>query len=159
MCPGGRRRSMTQKEQSSRMAVLLFTDIVDSVGLQARVGTGAYSRLLRLHHKLFQEVLRTVGAGTIHQDTGDGFLAEFITAADAVNAALLFQMSLRDADRDSEAPQPRIGINQGQLAEIRLDPDSPGKIVGMPVNIAARDRKSTRLNSSHIPLSRMPPSA
>ena len=129
---------MTQKEQSSRMAVLLFTDIVDSVGLQARVGTGAYSRLLRLHHKLFQEVLRTVGAGTIHQDTGDGFLAEFITAADAVNAALLFQMSLRDADWDSEAPQARIGINQGQLAEIRLDPDSPGKIVGMPVNIAAR---------------------
>src|SRR5262249_45466627 len=113
-------------------------DIVESVDLERRVGTEAYSRLLKLHHQIFHDVLQTVSAGKIHQDTGDGFLAEFPTPGDAVNAALLFQALLRKAKWDSEEPKVRVGIHQGQLAEIRFDPASPGKIVGMPVNIAAR---------------------
>ena len=36
--------------------------------------------------------------------------------------------------------------------------DEDGKPYGLPLSLAS-DRKSTRLNSSHIPLSRMPSSA
>src|SRR6266404_259013 len=130
--------SMNQEEQSSRIAVLLFTDMVDSVALEQRLGTQAYSRLLMQHHELLRQAMTAVGPGKIHLDTGDGCLSEFKTAADAVNAALLFEMFLREHKWENDIPRVRIGIHQGQLAEIRPDPTAPGKIVGMPVNIAAR---------------------
>ena len=66
---------MSLEERTSRIAVLLFTDIVDSVNLERRLGTESYSRLLKLHHQLFRQSLELVGAGRIYQDTGDGFLA------------------------------------------------------------------------------------
>ncbi len=120
------------------MAVLLFTDMVDSVAVERRSGTEAYSRLLKQHHQLFREALKSVPGGELLNDTGDGILSEFHTAAGAVNAALLFQMLLRDAKWEQEAPRVRVGIHQGQLAEFQMDPAVPGKVVGMPVNIAAR---------------------
>jgi CHASE2 domain-containing sensor protein/class 3 adenylate cyclase len=129
---------MSQDAQASRIAVLLFTDMVDSVALERRLGTEAYSRLLMRHNQLFREALARVGGGKIQLDTGDGFLCEFSTAADAVNAALLFQMFLRDNKWETEVPKVRIGAHQGQLAELRTDPTSPGKIVGIPVSIANR---------------------
>ena len=129
---------MSPDLQIRRMAVLLFTDIVDSVGLEHRLGTEAYSRLLKLHHQLFHQALAEAGAGKIHLDTGDGFLSEFATPAEAVSVALLFQMLLRETAWDGEAPKVRLGIHQGQLAEIRFDSGAPGKIVGLPVSIAAR---------------------
>jgi len=129
---------MSHEERTSRMAVLLFTDMVESVALERRLGTEAYSRLLKQHHQLFHQALAKLGAGTIHLDTGDGFLSEFATSADAVNAALLFQMLLLQDKWESEPPNVRIGLHQGQLAEIRLDPTSPGKVVGLPVSIASR---------------------
>jgi CHASE2 domain-containing sensor protein/class 3 adenylate cyclase len=129
---------MSQEHQSSRMAVLLFTDMVDSVALERRLGTESYSRLLKFHHQLFLKALAAVGTGKIHMDTGDGFLCEFSTAADSVNAALLFQMMLRESKWEKVRPQVRIGIHQGQLAEIRVDEESAGKIVGIPVSVASR---------------------
>jgi len=79
---------MSQHERSSRMAVMLFTDMVDSVALQRRLGTGNYARLLQLHHQLFLQVLKCVEGGRISNDLGDGLLGEFDTAAGAVKAAL-----------------------------------------------------------------------
>src|SRR5437867_8868533 len=113
---------MNQEDQASRIAVLLFTDMVDSVALERRLGTESYSRLLKLHHQLFRQALAAVAAGKIQQDTGDGFLSEFTTSADAVKAALLFQMCLRDSKWEIEAPQVRMRLLQGQLPAIRLDP-------------------------------------
>src|SRR6266498_732870 len=112
---------MSHNDQSSRLAVLLFTDMVDSLALERRLGTEAYARLLKSHHQLFQQALQAVGAGKIHFDSGDGFLSEFGTAAEAVNAALLFQSLLRETKWESDSPKVRIGIHQGQLAEIRVD--------------------------------------
>src|SRR2546422_8722219 len=105
---------MSEKGQASRIAVLLFTDIVDSVGLQRRLGTEAYSHLLSLHHQLFQDSLNAVGAAKVPSDTGDGFLAEFATAAEAVNAALHFQTFLREQKWETEPPKVRVGLHQGQ---------------------------------------------
>ncbi len=115
----------------------MFTDMVDSVGLQGRLGTEAYARLLRQHHRIFSQALK-VGAGEVRNDTGDGTLCEFRTPTDAVKSALLFQMFLRDSEWERETPKVRIGIHQGQLEELQMDTLSPGKLVGMPVNIAAR---------------------
>jgi CHASE2 domain-containing sensor protein/class 3 adenylate cyclase len=129
---------MGSEAQVSRIAVLLFTDMADSVALERRIGTDGYSKLLVLHHKLFRRAVESVGKGKIHFDTGDGFLAEFTTATEAVNAALLFQMLIRTAEWPTESPRVRIGLHQGQLAEIRVDPSAAGRIVGIPVSIASR---------------------
>jgi hypothetical protein len=48
------------------MAVLLYTDMVDSSGLQTRLGTEAYSRLLERHDQ--QEGEQELDAGKAHAD-------------------------------------------------------------------------------------------
>jgi|GEM_PF-4239442 len=79
----------------SRMAVFLFTDIVDSTAIQNRLGTDAYLRLLARHDALYREAVVAAHGGRIVEKTGDGFLTELASPSDAVNAALHFQASLR----------------------------------------------------------------
>ena len=52
----------------------------------------------------------------------------------------------------------RYGKDIAKITEITSDTPHVAKLVEIPT-MAAIDRKSTRLNSSHIPLSRMPSSA
>ena len=128
---------MSQTERISRIAVLMFTDMADSVALHTRLGTAAYGRLLHLHNQLFDQAL-AAGTGKIHENPGDGFLAEFNTAADAINAALLFQQLIRETKWESEIPKIRIGLHQGQVAEMPTGPAVGGKILGMVINVTAR---------------------
>ncbi len=129
---------MNQTEQTSRVVVLLFTDIVDSVDMQQRLGTQTYTEILQLHDDLFREALDPIAGSVHYQDTGDGQLAQFKTAADGVNAALRFQRLLDLAEWPHEKPSVRIGLHQGQITEIKSSDSAPGKAVGMPINLAAR---------------------
>jgi len=122
---------------SSRLLVLMFTDLVGSVELKNRLGANAYTSLIARHDRLFREI---VGAGTdnrVIQDTGDGFLAGFATTSDAVQAALRFQDQLRRTDWGGESLQVRIGLNVGQVNEVRAS-DGSVKLIGMATDIAAR---------------------
>ena len=49
--------SAATEASGDRIAVLLFTDIVDSVDMQQRIGTREYSKLLELHDRLYREAL------------------------------------------------------------------------------------------------------
>ena len=129
---------MNQTEQTSRVVVLLFTDIVDSVDMQQRLGTQTYTEILQQHDELFREALAPIAGSTPCQDTGDGQLAQFHTAADGVNAALRFQRLLDLAEWPRAKPSVRIGLHQGQITEIKSSDSAPGKAVGMPINLAAR---------------------
>ena len=74
-------------------------------------------------------------SGRIVKHTGDGFLAEFPSATDAVNCAVRMQEDLAHQNRDLAADRQmlfRMGINIG---EITVDDDD---IHGDGVNIAAR---------------------
>jgi len=129
---------MNQTEQTSRVVVLLFTDIVDSVDMQQRLGTQTYTEILQQHDDLFREALDPIAESVHYQDTGDGQLAQFKTAADGVNAALRFQRLLDLAEWPHEKPSVRVGLHQGQITEIKSSDSAPGKAVGMPINLAAR---------------------
>ena len=72
------------KEMKGRLAVFLFTDIVGSVDLQARLGTEEYTRLLLRYVDILKAALAGIPDAAIHQDTGDGHLVFLPTAADAV---------------------------------------------------------------------------
>ena len=122
-----------------RIAVLLFTDIVDSVGLQGRLGTNRYAQILRRHDELFRSLIKGT-SGRILKHTGDGFLADFSVASEAVSLALVFQFLLHREDWGSEGVAVRVGLHQGEV--IAVDEASEAELsplaVGMAVNLAAR---------------------
>lgn len=122
-----------------RLAVLLFTDIVDSVTLQQRVGTEVYAGLLRRHDDVFRGVLAEFPGATVINHTGDGFLARFERSSDAVRAALRFQYRLLAGPNAEPELSVRVGLHQGEILEDRCPSDGtrPGA-VGMAVNLAAR---------------------
>ena len=120
--------------------VLLFTDLVGSVAFKRRMGADEYARRLRRHDELFHQALATVPNGRVLNDTGDGFLAAFDAAPDAVNAALAFQASLRAEDWGSKPFRARAGMHVGQVAEIEegLSGGERSKIVGLAADLASR---------------------
>ena len=120
------------------MAVLLFTDIVDSVGLQGRLGTEQYADVLRRHDVMFRELVDKT-SGRILKHTGDGFLADFNTASEAVRVALAFQMQIHRGDWPLDDLAVRVGLHQGEVIAVADEnPDASPLAVGMAVNIAAR---------------------
>ena len=67
----------TSAPSVTRLAVLLFTDLVGSTGLKTRFGTATYARLLSRHDALFRQFLSQTPAAELLQDTGDGYFAAF----------------------------------------------------------------------------------
>ena len=105
-----------------------------------------YSRLMHsdeepTHVKLTSLLVDAVNpaiaehGGRIVKNTGDGFLAEFPSAVDAVRAAMLFQARVHElttGDAEDRRIAFRVGINIGDVIV------EPHDIFGDGVNIAAR---------------------
>ena len=124
---------------TGRMMVLLFTDVAGSVRLKGEIGVSAYGRLLARHDALFRAVVGGVPGAEVRQDTGDGFYAAFATPADAVVAALRFQLGLRAGDWDPRPLDVRIGIHLGQMEQLApAAGDGYRKVVGLGADLAAR---------------------
>src|ERR1700712_1875085 len=105
-----------------------------------------YSRLMHYseettHAKLTGLPSNTVGpviaehGGCIVKNTGDGFLAEFPSAVEAVRAAIQFQTRINESaigDSENSRLVFRVGINIGDVIV------EPHDIFGHDVNVAAR---------------------
>jgi class 3 adenylate cyclase len=105
-----------------------------------------YSRLMHndeetTHAKLTALLMDTVNpaiaehGGRIVKNTGDGLLAEFPSAVEAVRAAMLFQTRIHEltiGDVEDRRVRFRVGINIGDVIA------EPHDIFGDGVNIAAR---------------------
>jgi TolB-like protein/class 3 adenylate cyclase len=105
-----------------------------------------YSRLMHsdeepTHAKLTSLLMDAVDpaiaehGGRVVKNTGDGFLAEFPSAVEAVRAAMLFQTRIREltiGDAEDRRLRFRVGINIGDVIV------EPHDIFGDGVNIAAR---------------------
>jgi class 3 adenylate cyclase len=108
------------------LATILFTDIVGSTELAARLGDAAWRELLERHHATVRRELARF-QGRELDTAGDGFFAAFEGPARAVRAATAIRESLRPLDVEI-----RAGVHTG---ECEL---SDGKIVGVAVSIGAR---------------------
>ena len=128
----------TMEHISRHLAVVLFTDIVGSVGLKNKLGTESYARLLARQRELFQEAMRVATGGTIVQHTGDGFLAEFGTSSQAVNAALAFEYLLSVEPWGNSPLLVRAGIHQGEVLVEATHDSGQEQLVGLAVDLAAR---------------------
>jgi serine/threonine-protein kinase len=120
---------------SSRLMVLLFSDIVGSTELKNRLGTVEYAELLSRHDQIFRQIIDSTPGAHILKDTGDGFFASFATASDAVRAALRFQYGLT---RRAAPLQARVGLHLGEVAELELETTGLPKLVGLAADFAAR---------------------
>jgi class 3 adenylate cyclase len=108
------------------LASILFTDIVGSTELVARLGDSAWRELLQRHHAVVRRELARF-QGRELDTAGDGFFAVFDGPARAVRAA----SAIRDALLPLEI-QIRSGVHTGEC-EV-----SDGKVAGIAVSIGAR---------------------
>jgi class 3 adenylate cyclase len=118
---------LTRPTGSERtLATILFTDIVGSTELAARIGDAAWRDLLQRHHAVVRRELARF-QGRELDTAGDGFFAAFDGPARGVQAASSIRDALEALDVDI-----RAGLHTG---ECEL---SDGKIAGIAVSIGAR---------------------
>ncbi|HEY0397760.1 MAG TPA: adenylate/guanylate cyclase domain-containing protein, partial [Acidimicrobiia bacterium] len=96
-------------------ATVLFTDLVGSTELRSQLGEDAAEQLRHRHDSL---VVGAVGAsrGNVVKNLGDGIMATFVGASDAVGAAVAIQQAIGRHNRSSDpALRVRIGISAGDV--------------------------------------------
>lgn len=117
-----------------RLAAIVAADMVGFSSQMQADEAGTLARLKLVHSELIVPEI-SAHRGRIFKTMGDGFLAEFASAIDALNCALAIQRAIgvRNMSLDPrEQSLFRMGINIG---DIMVDEDD---IYGDGVNIAAR---------------------
>ena len=119
---------------SRKLVAVLALDVVGYSQMMGADDARTLDRLLRRRRSIL-EPLVIAHRGRVIKGTGDGILAEFASARDALHAAVRIQRALVEANTDEAGDTPmqaRIGISTGDV--IIAD----GDIYGDGVNIAAR---------------------
>jgi class 3 adenylate cyclase len=113
---------------------VLFTDMVGSTELRGRLGEEAADELRRAHDRLLVQSVESNGGRTV-KGLGDGIMATFAGASDAVAAAVAIQQAIDRLVRSGKVAVPlavRVGLSAGDVA---LD---EGDVHGTPVIEASR---------------------
>jgi class 3 adenylate cyclase len=108
------------------LATIVFSDIVDSTTILARVGDVAWADLLRTHNERIRAVIDRF-LGREIATLGDGFLALFDSAGKAVRAAAAMDAAVADLGL-----RVRAGVHTGEVALVG------GQARGVAVHAAAR---------------------
>jgi class 3 adenylate cyclase len=102
----------------SAMRAILWTDLEGHTPIMQRLGDDAGREVLREHERLVRDAL-TANGGTEVKTMGDGFVAWFPSAQQALSCAVALQRTF--AERNAASGEPlhvRVGINAGEpLAE------------------------------------------
>jgi class 3 adenylate cyclase len=117
-----------------RLSAILAADVAGYSRLMHSDEEATHAKLTALLADAVAPAIAEHG-GRIVKNTGDGFLAEFPSAVEAVRAAMQFQTRIKELATD--APEDRriafrVGINIGDVIA------EPNDIFGDGVNIAAR---------------------
>jgi adenylate cyclase len=120
--------------EQRRLAAIVAADVVGYSRLMGRDESGTLARLKTHRTKRLEPALARNG-GRLVKLTGDGALAEFGSAVDALRAAIEFQQAVAEINRGQPEDSQivfRIGVHLGDLIG---DGDD---LYGDGVNIAAR---------------------
>jgi adenylate cyclase len=119
---------------SRRQAAIIAADVVDYSRLTEAAEVNTHVRLRAIRVRIVDPCIVSY-RGQVIRNTGDGFLATFDSAADALACVIEIQREVELAE-SSEAPDRkirfRIGVNFGDIIS------EPEDIYGASVNIAAR---------------------
>ena len=111
---------------------IMFTDIVDSTKITARLGDRVATEMIRAHDSIVRRGL-TASGGREVKHTGDGIMASFIATAAAVDCAITVQQGFARYNRGNAEPiHIRIGLDCGEPVEDSND------LFGSTVQLAAR---------------------
>jgi adenylate cyclase len=111
---------------------IVFTDIVDSTVVLARIGDEAWLDVLRRYDALIEEATAAYG-GTVVEIQGDGSMLAFSSARRAVACAQAIQSKVADAFADHSPPiLVRIGAHTGDALH------EGNRFYGTTVHYAAR---------------------
>lgn len=120
--------------QQRRLAAILVMDVVGSSRLMGRDESGTVARLRDHRINRLEPTLHRHG-GRLVKLMGDGALAEFTSALDALGAAIEFQQAMADANRDAAEDSAivfRVGVHAG---DVLVEEDD---LLGDDVNVAKR---------------------
>jgi class 3 adenylate cyclase len=111
---------------------ILFTDIVGSTEMTARLGDRLATELVRAHDSIVRRCLAAC-AGREVKHTGDGIMAAFPDSARAVDCAIRIQREFRHYNQEAQEPiHVRIGLDSGEPIADSND------LFGATVQLAAR---------------------
>jgi class 3 adenylate cyclase len=120
------RRLEERSSGESVLATILFTDIVDSTLRAHEIGDVAWRSLLGRHDDVVRREFERFRGREVNT-TGDGFVAAFETASQAVRCATAIRDGL-----DSVGTAIRIGLHTGECQVVGSD------LRGVAVHLAAR---------------------
>jgi len=124
----GESQPMTAPAIASGTAVILFADIVDSTALTERMGDAAFRERARALDASLRSIISEAGGTTIDAKTlGDGVLATFPAASQAIDAALRC-----GAAGDAQGLPLHLGLHAGDVIR------EANNVFGGAVNIASR---------------------
>ncbi len=124
---------MPKKEIDRKIAVIFATDVVN-YSKHMEIDENETVKSLRFYEKILKGLFKKYN-GNLFNSGGDSFLAEFVSAVDAVECAVEFQKKIKTSNSLSStkvALEFRIGINTGDVIKEK------GNLLGDGVNIAAR---------------------
>ncbi len=99
------------------LRAVMFTDIVGSTEMTARLGDAAALELVRVHDAIVRRALDAHGGREV-KHTGDGIMASFDNVANAVRGGADIQRRFADYNANaSESLTVRIGIHAGEPVE------------------------------------------
>lgn len=116
----------------SGTATVLFTDLVGSTDLLSRLGEASFDALRREHFASLRDAVLRHGGEEV-KTLGDGILAVFGSAADALTCAITVQQAVEHRSRGGPAPLAvRVGL---ALGDVNFEEDD---VFGAPVVEASR---------------------
>lgn len=121
----------TQDKDYAHRAIM-FTDIVGSTAMTARLGDRMGTELVRAHDSIVRRSLKGYGGSEV-KHTGDGIMASFMSTTQAVDCATAVHQEFGRYNRGNAEPiHIRIGIDCGEPVEDSND------LFGTTVQLAAR---------------------
>lgn len=128
------------------LITILFTDIEGSTALTQRLGDVKARDVFREHERMTREALRQFGGSEV-KTMGDGFMASFVSATQALQCAIVMQRAFTAHNQPSETPlSVRIGLNTGE--PIAEEQDLFGTAVITAARIAAQAKGGEILASN-----------
>lgn len=112
---------------------IMFTDIVGSTQMTQTYGDKLAQDLVHRHNTIVRQALTACNGEEIKQ-TGDGIMASFVWASNALDAAIAIQRAVDDYNRQSPTVplEIRIGLNAGEPIVENND------LFGLTVQLASR---------------------
>jgi adenylate cyclase len=120
-----------RRRRGSADVAILFTDLVGFSDWALEAGDESALEVLRLVGDAEQKAISS-NKGAVVKRLGDGAMAVFGSAEEAVDAALESQRAISKIEVDGYRPEQRAGVHRGRPRKVK------GDFLGVDVNIAAR---------------------